>query len=400
MNLPDFIRKGSDMTATHAPEHDLFHLASPTLGFGLMRLPKIGGTLQDAIDVPAAQELIDRFVAEGGWYFDTAWAYDSGNSERTLKTCVVDRYPRESYWVTDKLPLASLKKPDDLAERFQMSLERTGLEYFDLYLAHNVVKQRAELADELGVWPFMRQLKADGRIRNIGFSFHDRAELLDELLTEHPEIDVVQLQLNYADWDDPVVQSRACYEVARRHGVPIIVMEPLKGGALTTIDAEYAAPLKAARPDDSLAAWAFRFLATQPGIVAILSGMNRMEQMADNTAIFRNLEPLSPAEQEIVSGVAARLAEIPLLGCTKCRYCVDGCPEGLMIPELIDDRNSFYRFGSADSVRHFYRVHVRGRSVPADCIGCGACEAVCPQHLPIIQAMDELAQVFGPEHLG
>lgn len=378
--------------------HTIFDLQSPVLGFGLMRLPKVGGDLQDTIDLAKVEPLVDRFIEQGGWYFDTAWAYDKGLSEDALKRTVVQRYPRESFWVTNKLPTFALGKPEDMQERFQTSLDRCGLEYFDLYLIHNLTRGLAKLADDMGCWDFVKQLKAEGKIRHFGFSFHDTADVLEDILAAHPECEVVQLQLNYADWDDAVAQSRECYEVARKHGVPIIVMEPLKGGGLATIDDETAAPLRAARPDDALPVWAFRFLASHEGIVAVLSGMNAMDQVEGNMAAFASLEPLSADEMALVEGVAAKLHESPTLGCTQCGYCLEGCPSNLNIPMLIDNLNGYRRFGSADSARHFYRLWVRGRGVPADCTECGACESICPQHLPIIEAMAELAEVFGDEH--
>ena len=381
--------------ATAAPS--IFDLSTPTLGFGFMRLPKLGGTVSDVPDLARVCELVDRFVEQGGFNFDTAWAYDKGRSENAIRDAVVARYPRESFWVADKLPTFALPDAAAMQERFETSLERCGVDYFDIYLIHNLMAGLAEHAEALGCWDFVRQLKEQGKIRHIGFSFHGTPELLDEILAAHPEVELVQLQLNYADWDDPVIAARACHEVARRHGATIIVMEPLKGGGLATLPESYQSEMRAARPDDDAARWALRFAASLDGVAVVLSGMNDLTQIDANLAVLSPLERMDADECALLARVAEQLHAAPTLACTKCKYCVEGCSAGINIPELIAVLNDYRLYGSRDLALHVYRIFTRDRGIPAACTACGACEGVCPQHLPIMEAMDELAGLFGDQ---
>ncbi len=355
------------------------------LGFGLMRLP----TGEDGqIDIARVSALADRFLAEGYTYFDTAYMY--GGSEEAFRRAVVERYPRSAYTIADKMACWVMNSQLGAKEMFEESLRRTGVEYFDYYLLHSLQASRNEDYDRYGCWDFCAAMKREGRIRRFGFSFHGEPELLEDLLTRHPEVDFVQLQLNYVDWESNAIWSRANWEVCRRHGKPMVVMEPVKGGFLANLSPEVTRELDALRPGLSPAGWALTFAATLPGVGMVLSGMNGMEQMEDNTAVFRGLQPLSEAEQAALCGVRERILSQPTIQCTACRYCTKGCPMGINIPEIFKAENMLLTFGEHIRPHLYYGGLLKtGSARASDCVACGQCEAACPQHLPIIRLLQD-----------
>ena len=361
------------------------------LGFGLMRLPKLA---DGTTDIEQVKRMVDDFIAAGGTYFDTAYVYDGGGSERAAKEALVDRYPREAFTLATKLNAGVASDAENAKEQFRISLERTGAGYFDYYLLHAIGKGNLPKYDEWQLWDFARELKARGKVKYWGFSFHDTPELLDQLLTEHPDVDFIQLQINYADWDSNNVQSRACWEVARKHGVSVTVMEPVKGGSLATppqpvLDVFHAADHKA-----SPASWAIRFVASLDGIITVLSGMSNMEQMEDNLSYMRNFKPLDEREQEIIRQAQKALASVPSIACTACRYCTDGCPMQIPIPSIFSAMNRVMIYNQVERAKGDYAFNTRDKGKASDCIQCGQCEGACPQHLPIIELLQKCAQAL------
>lgn len=363
----------------------------PKLGFGLMRLPEREGT----IDIHAVSDMVDRFLAAGFTYFDTAYVYNAGESERAIKAALVDRYPRERFQLATKLPAWSdTKSAEEARQMFFTSLERTGAGYFDFYLLHNVTRAHKETFDKFDLWTFLQEQKARGLIRHLGFSMHDSPEFLDGVLNEHPEMEFVQLQINYADWENERVQSRRNYETARRHGKPVIIMEPVKGGALSNLPEETAAELRTLRPDASLSSWAIRFAASLPGVITVLSGMSDRAQMDDNLKTMSAFEPLSDSEQEALVRVREKLRSQPTVPCTGCRYCVDGCPAGVDIPMAFRAMNDRLVYGSHPGALRRYAQLEKRNAQASRCIACGHCESVCPQKIEIIDALKKAAELF------
>lgn len=351
------------------------------LGFGCMRFPKVG----EEVDMAATKELIDAFMASGFNYFDTARPYHSEQSESILKELLTSRYPRESYVLTNKLSGSYLEKGEEVLPYFQKQLEVCGVEYFDFYLFHANSAQRHKLYTETGAYDTVKSLKAQGKIRHIGMSFHDTAEVLEAILQEHPEIEVVQLQFNYLDYEDPKVQSRACYEVCRKYGKPVLVMEPVKGGTLATLPAGGEELL----PHGSPASYALRFAAGFPGIFMVLSGMSDRTQVQDNIRTFTDLKPLSEEEMEAIGKVRTLYQAQGRIPCTACRYCTDGCPAGIDIPAV------FAAFNGKKKEEPEADAQYAALAVKADaCVECGQCEEVCPQHLQIRQLLKAATQAF------
>ncbi len=364
----------------------------PKLGFGLMRLPMLG----DEVDLEQTKQMVDEFLAAGFTYFDTAYGYLGGKSELAAKAALVDRYPRESFQLATKLPAwAGAKTAEDAKQMFWTSLERTGAGYFDFYLLHNLGDERTRYFDDYGIWDFVKELKEKGLVKHIGFSFHDKAEVLDALLSAHPETEFVQLQINYADWDSSVIQSRACYEVARKHNKPVIIMEPVKGGSLANLPAPVAELLREADPARSQAAWALRFAASLPGLVTVLSGMSDLAQLRDNLDTMKNSAPLSAEENEVIRAAQAKLAAIPSVPCTDCRYCVKDCPAGVAIPGVFKSLNTYLVYGNLAGAKGSYGYNCRAGEKAAACLACGQCESVCPQHINIIERLREAAELLG-----
>lgn len=371
------------------------------LGFGLMRLPLLDANDATKIDLEAVNGMVDRFLAAGFRHFDTAAPYHGGNfSELAFRECVAKRYPRDAYTITDKLSFIIVQKAEELEDFFAGQLERCGVEHFDYYWLHAMNRQRLELAESIGAFDFIQEKKAQGKIVHAGLSFHDKADVLDEILTRHPEMEYVQLQLNYLDWDDPEVQSRACYEVCRKYGKPVMVMEPVKGGLLVNIPEEAKALLKQAAPEASLASWAIRFAASLPNVAMVLSGMSSPEQMEDNLATMQNFQPLTEEEEQIIQKVTEIIRSKETIACTGCRYCVDGCPQKIAIPDYFKLMNDIAKFGDPQVKRskmnynHF--TDRLGMGKASACIQCGQCESHCPQHLPIINYLKDTANTLEP----
>ena len=366
------------------------------LGFGCMRLPIIGKETEN-IDYDAFKEMIDSFMEQGFRYFDTAYPYHNEKSEEAVKKCLVERYKREDFFLADKMPVWLVKEEKDYAPIFETQLERTGAGYFDFYLLHALEKARFEFLEKTGGFEFVKKLKAEGKVKNIGFSFHDSAEVLEQILKAHPEMDFVQLQINYFDWDSDNVQSRACYEVAEKYNMPVIVMEPVKGGTLANLIGEPAEILKELDPKASNASYAIRYAASLPNVMVVLSGMSNMAQLQDNTSYMKDFEPLTAVEKEAIEKVRQELKKMATVGCTKCRYCVEGCPQKIMIPSVFAVYNMSMQFGvNPSTIRQYNNVTNKedGRGKASDCIKCGKCEGHCPQHLEIRKLLEQISQTF------
>lgn len=362
----------------------------PKLGFGLMRLPMLG----KEIDIEQVKVMVDKFLAAGFKYFDTAYGYGDGASERAAKTALVDRYPRESFYLATKLPAWTAKDEADAKQMFYTSLERTGAGYFDFYLLHNLGPGRKETFDKFGIWDFLAERKKEGLIRHLGFSMHDTAEALDAVLTEHPEMEFVQLQINYTDWEDEKVQSRACYEVARKHGKPVVIMEPVKGGSLAKLPAPAAAPLLETRPDLSVASWGVRFAASLDGLVTVLSGMSTVEQMENNISFMKDFQPLNEQEYAAIDKTNAYLRSVPTIPCTACSYCTKGCPQEINIPGVFSAFNSYKVYQNLTAAMPGYCFGTMKGGKAMDCVECGQCESVCPQKISIIEELKNASALF------
>ncbi len=365
-------------------------MARMPLGFGLMRLPKKG----DALDTELIKKMVDRFIQSGFRYFDTAYPYHDGASEEMVREAIVSRYPREDVFLTTKMPIWEIKEYADHEKYFQIALDRTGAGYFDNYLLHNLSEDRIENCEKCGSWEFLREMKAKGLIRHYGFSFHDTPEHLDEILTKHPEAEFVQLQINYADWENKRIQSRRCYEVARKHHKPIIVMEPIKGGSLATLPEKVRAPLTAYAPHASVASWALRFVSSLEGVMLVLSGMSDMEQLEDNIKLMSDFHPLDAKEKALLESARAEIERMPAIPCTRCEYCLSGCPEKIDIPSVLSALSTYQVFENTTGARTSYGWATRRNGKASACRACGACEAQCPQHLHIIELLKKAASVL------
>lgn len=357
------------------------------LGFGLMRLPKLP---DGQIDIDQTSEMVDRFIAAGGTYFDTAYVYDNGGSEAAARKALVERYPRESYTLCTKLNAWMQCHDEESAkQQFYTSLERTGAGYFDYYLLHALQRNNYKKYDEYHIWDFVKEQKKKGLIKYYGFSFHADPLLLEELLTAHPDVDFIQLQINYADWNNPGVASRECYEIARRHGVSITVMEPVKGGALANPPEGVKEIFRKADPSASMASWAIRYVASMDGILTVLSGMSNLSQMDDNLSYMRNFKPLSAEEEQVIRAAQAELENDNSIKCTACHYCVEGCPMNIAIPEIFAVKNSEVKKPSWNGGKQAYAIATQGKGKASDCVECGQCENACPQQLPVISLLKE-----------
>lgn len=359
----------------------------PKLGFGLMRLPEKDGK----VDITRVSEMVDAYMKAGMNYFDTAYVYHGGNSEKAIKEALVKRYPRESFMLATKLPAWCMKNEADRDRIFNEQCERCGVDYFDLYLLHSIEDgSNGDAYERLDCFNWGLQKKAEGKIRHFGFSFHGSPAYLIKILDAHPEIEFVQIQLNYADWKNPVVRSGELYEILHSRNIPMIIMEPVKGGTLASLTPELEAMYRAVRPEASIASWALRFVGSLPGVMTILSGMSTEEQMADNIGTFSHFEPLSAEEKKLVKKVTAIMLNVPQIGCTSCRYCTPGCPMSISIPDVFRAVNTMSLYGDVFRPKNFYSGIVgQGHGRASDCIGCGQCESVCPQHLPIIDLLKD-----------
>ena len=366
---------------------ELLMAKKPNLGFGNMRMPtKADGT----VDTELIFKMVDHYMAHGFNYFDTGYTYKG--SEEMLRIALVERYPRDSFMITTKLNLYECKCAEDMEKQFQTSKARLGVDYIDTYFIHGIGPAAYDKIRDYKAFDFLRSLKAKGLVKHIGFSFHDTADKLDQLLTENPDVELVQLQLNYLDWDDPKVQSRLCYETARKHGKPISVMEPCKGGWLAGEESVAAPILKEYNPDASVASWAFRFIAGQEGIFVILSGMGNLEQVEDNVHTFETFTPLSEEERALTLQVVDKIHSIPRLPCTGCRYCSGACPQGLPVSLYISTYNDILTYKNAANAKHIYNMIVKPETRASNCVGCGCCEQRCPQGIEITKYIPIIAE--------
>lgn len=368
------------------------------LGFGLMRLPLTDPDDYSSVDIETVKKMVDSFMGAGLTYFDTAAPYHRGNSEIAFREAVAKRYPRSSYTITDKLSLFMLRNEAEFQPFFDAQLERLGVDYMDYYWLHGLGEPTYRQAEEQHAFGFVQRLKDEGKVKHIGLSFHDKAALLDEILTKHPEMEYVQLQLNYLDWEDPTVESRKCYEVAVKHHKPVIVMEPIKGGSLVNIPDAAKRLFKEKRPDLSIASWAIRFAATPPNVMMVLSGMSDEEQIADNISYMEHFEPLSQEEQAVIEKAKEIIKASIAIPCTACRYCVDDCPKHIAIPDYFAIYNNLKRFGQRQGIvaTTYYGNLTQTHGKASDCVRCGKCEGHCPQHLPIREYLKTVASTLEP----
>lgn len=365
----------------------MFEKVKKNFGFGCMRLPMNG----EEVDYGELNKMVDTFVANGFNYFDTAHGYVGTKSEIAVRECLVKRYPREDFVLTDKLTDSYFRSEKDVRPFFESQLQACGVDYFDFYLMHAQNEENFKKFKRCRAYEQAFELKSEGKIKHVGLSFHDTAKVLDDILTEYPQIEVVQIQLNYVDYDDPAIQSRKCLEVCNKHAKPVIVMEPVKGGNLVNLPEEgkkYFDEL-----GGSYASYAVRFAASCQGVFMVLSGMSNMQQMADNISYMKDFKPLNDAELQAVRNVCAEFRKMNSIPCTACRYCIDGCPKKISIPDLFACMNtkSIYRDWNAD---FYYGIHTKSGGKASDCIKCGKCEKACPQHLQIRELLVNVAKEF------
>ena len=358
-------------------------------GFGCMRLPMKDGE----VDTAEMNRMVDTFLDAGFNYFDTAHGYLQGKSETALKTCLTSRYPRDKYVLTDKLTANFFKSEADIRPLFAQQLEACGVDYFDFYLMHAQGAGNFAHFKECRAYETAFALKAEGKVRHVGISFHDRPEVLEQILTEYPEIEVVQIQFNYVDYDDPAVQSRACYDVCVKHGKPVIVMEPVKGGNLVNLPEEAKAVLDELH-GGSTASYALRFAEGFSGMMMVLSGMSSLEQMQDNISFMKDFQPLDEKELAAIEEVRKIFRSKHLIPCTSCRYCTDGCPKHISIPDLFATMNAKQLYHDWNADYYYNTVHTAPGRKASDCLKCGKCEKVCPQHLPIRKLLEDVAAEF------
>ena len=373
---------------------DFQNLRLPMLGFGSMRLPLLPGGGDGDVDEAAVAEMVALAMERGANYFDTAYGYHNGNSERVMGR-VLSRYPRESWLLASKFPGYDVSniRPDRVEAIFEEQLEKCGVDYFDFYLMHAQNKDLFARYKQIHAYETVMALRDEGKIRHFGISFHDKAEVLDQILTEYPQIEVVQIQFNYVDYEDPSVESRKCYEVCCKHGKPVIVMEPVKGGSLVNLP-EDAQKVLDVLHGGSNASYAIRFAASFPGIRMVLSGMGSTEMMADNCGFMKDFRPLNEEERLAIARVCAIFRGQGLIPCTGCRYCTEVCPQGIPIPDLFACMNAKKQFRDWNSDNYYHDVHTKNGAKASDCLKCGQCEDICPQHLSIRELLEDVAQEF------
>ncbi len=364
-------------------------LIRKNFGFGCMRLPMVNGE----VDIQQTCQMVDCFLAHGFNYFDTAHGYLGGKSETALRECLTSRHPRESYILTNKLSTHHFTKTEEIRPLFQQELNACGVDYFDFYLMHAQDANIYAKYQKLHAYEESYKFKAEGKIRHFGISFHGTPEVLEQILAEHPEVEVVQIQLNYIDFDDPSVQSRKCLEVCRKYGKPAIIMEPVKGGSLVNL------PDDAQKIFDDLqggsnASFAIRFAASQEGVMMVLSGMGNMAMMEDNISYMENFQPLNAQELEAVAKVTEIFRNLGTVPCTACRYCTEVCPKGINIPALFSCLNAKKIFNNWNTGYYYNNIHTKNGGKASDCLGCGKCETICPQHLNIRDLLKEVAKEF------
>ena len=367
------------------------------LGFGFMRLPVFDEKDRSKVDMETLKKMVDCYMERGFSYFDTAHRYNDEASEPALKECLVDRYPRESFVLANKITMNYIKSEEDQWPFFQNQLERCGVDYFDVYLVHNMGEVGYPAAKKCKTFEFVKRMKDEGYAKHIGFSFHGTADVLEEILKEHPESEIVQLQINYLDWEDAGIQSGLCYEVARKYGKKVIVMEPVKGGTLVNLPEDAAKILKDANPDASLASWAIRYAASLENVVMVLSGMSTPEQVQDNTGYMADFKPLTDAEAEVLKNVADIIHAHSEIPCTNCRYCVTECPRHIAIPDYFALYNNYKRLentGYMYNQKVYYANLTKSNGKASECIGCGLCEKNCPQHIAVREKLKDIVTVL------
>lgn len=366
------------------------------LGFGCMRLPLLDKDDQTSFDTETLNKMVDTFLERGFTYFDTAYTYHGSKSEVAMREALVKRHNRDEFALVTKLPPRVLKEDGDQERIFNEQLEKCGVEFFDYYLIHNIGVSAYKQACKYDTFGFVLNKKKEGKIKNVGMSFHDTPELLDEILTSHPELDFVQLQINYIDWENPSIQSRRCYEVARKHNKSIVVMEPIKGGNLAVVPEKAEKLMKTYNPDASIPSWAIRYAASQEGVIMVLSGMSTIEQVLDNTSYMEEFKSLNDEEYKIINQVIDIINEDTAVACTTCRYCVSGCPKNIPIPDYFALYNSAKRATTDNASSQFvYYMNLASTHGKAnDCIGCKQCEKACPQHLKIIEHLKDVSKTF------
>lgn len=367
----------------------VFEKVKKNFGFGMMRLPMNGD-----VDYKQVDRMVDMFLENGFTYFDTAHGYLEGKSEVAVRECLVKRYPRESYTITDKLTSYMFNTEEEIYKVFDEQLKICGVDYFDFYLMHAQGSSNYEQYRRCHAYEAAQKLKEQGKVKHFGLSFHDSAEFLDKILTENPAVELVQIQLNYVDFDDPGVQSRKCLEVCKKHNKPVVVMEPVKGGNLVNLPKAADEVLRALN-GGSNASYAVRFAASQENVFMVLSGMSDLSQMQDNVSYMKDFVPLNDAEYAAIEKVCKIFKGQNLIPCTGCRYCTDGCPKHILIPDLFADLNAKKQYGDWNSDFYYEQVHTKeGHGKASDCIKCGKCEKVCPQHLQIRALLEEVATTF------
>lgn len=367
------------------------------LGFGMMRLPLLDPNDGGSIDLEHTNRMVDAFLERGFTYFDTAYMYCNGQSEGTVKETLVKRHPRDSFTVATKLPSYMIKSEEDRDKVFFEQLEKTGAGYFDYYLLHCINSETVEIFEKFDCFGWLQKKKEEGLVKNIGFSFHDGAVLLERLLSEHPELDFVQLQINYLDWESEGVQSRKCYEVATKYNIPVIVMEPVKGGALSNVPSSVEKMFRARDEKLSISSWAIRFTASLPNVMMVLSGMSNMDQLLDNTSYMADFKPLSEEENTMVHNAADIINGQITIPCTGCSYCTVKCPQNIAIPQYFtvynDDMRANKEAAGEEGKAH-YKNLTASFGAASSCIGCGECEAMCPQKLPIREYLQDISARF------
>lgn len=373
-------------------------MAAKKLGFGLMRLPQVDSNDPQSIDIEAMKRMVDLFIERGFTYFDTAYPYHGGKSELAFRETVSRRYPREAFTVTDKMPCWDVNSADDLERIFNEQLEKCGVDYFDYYWLHALNKSYLATMERVGGFDFIVRKAAEGKIKHPGFSFHDDSATLEKILHDHAhQVEIVQLQINYLDWEDPAIEARRCYEICERYGKKVVVMEPVKGGSLAHVPDAVAEMMKRHSPQASPASWALRYAASLPNVMMVLSGMSNLAQVDDNTAVMKDFAPLDDEERAIINTATGIIKDTIAVPCTACHYCTDGCPMNIAIPEYFAIYNTIKQFGKEqqwmDTSTYFSNLsHTRG--VPSACIQCGQCEEHCPQHISIIANLQKVAEVF------
>ena len=361
------------------------------LGFGCLRLPRNNPDDASDVNLDEMKRMVDAFIGAGFRYFETAYSYLNRKSECFVREALTSRYPRDRYELTTKLPCLEMSAADSPERYLDEQLEKCGVDWFDGYLLHSLDAAHYALAERAGWFEFLQRVKQTGRARRVGFSFHDTADVLDRILTAHPEVDVVQLQLNYLDWENPIIQSRACYEVCVRHGKPVIVMEPVKGGTLANPPEAARRALERIHPDRAPADWALRFAAGLPGVTMVLSGMSDMAQLTENMRTLSRPEPLTDAEREALARCGQIIRESVAIPCTGCAYCAEGCPRAIPIPQLFALYNEDRRDGWQANARSRYVHATQAGGRASDCLGCGRCMRSCPQHIDIVSGLRQVA---------